>query len=70
LRSIRTGRCRRSWAAISRFRNPMRSRNNAADLVGSDKHYPKDLKQRADINRWLLWEASTWFPSCYTYLVE
>lgn len=41
-----------------------------ADLVGSDKHYPKDLKQRADINRWLLWEASTWFPSCYTYLVE
>ena len=41
-----------------------------ADLVGSDKHYPNDLKQRADINRWLLWEASTWFPSCYTYLVE
>jgi glutathione S-transferase len=41
-----------------------------ADLVGSEKHYPKDLKQRADINRWLLWEASTWFPSCYTYLVE
>ena len=37
----------------------------AADLVGSDKHYPKDLKQRADINRWLLWESSTWFPSCY-----
>jgi glutathione S-transferase len=42
----------------------------AADLVGSDRHYPKDLKQRADINRWLLWESSTWFPSCYTYLVE
>jgi glutathione S-transferase len=42
----------------------------AADLSGSDRHYPKDLKQRADINRWLLWEASTWFPSCYTYLVE
>jgi glutathione S-transferase len=42
----------------------------AADLVGSDKHYPKDLKQRADINRWLLWEGSTWFPSCHTYLVE
>jgi glutathione S-transferase len=42
----------------------------AADLSGADKHYPKDLKQRADINRWLLWEASTWFPSCYTYLVE
>jgi glutathione S-transferase len=42
----------------------------AADLSGSDRYYPKDLKQRADINRWLLWEASTWFPSCYTYLVE
>jgi len=42
----------------------------AADLSGSDKHYPKDLKRRADINRWLLWESSTWFPSCYTYLVE
>ena len=32
-----------------------------ADLIGAEKHYPKDLKQRADINRWLLWEASTWF---------
>jgi glutathione S-transferase len=42
----------------------------AADLSGSDRHYPKDLKRRADINRWLLWETSTWFPSCYTYLVE
>ena len=40
----------------------------AADLGGSDDHYPKNLKQRADINRWLLWEGSTWFPSCYTYL--
>jgi len=39
-------------------------------LIGSEKHYPHGLKQRADINRWLLWEASTWFPSCYTYLVE
>jgi glutathione S-transferase len=42
----------------------------AADLIGAEPHYPKDLKRRADINRWLLWEASTWFPSCYTYLVE
>lgn len=42
----------------------------AADLSGAQSHYPKDLKQRADINRWLLWEASTWFPSCYVYLVE
>ena len=42
----------------------------AADLSGSDRYYPTELKQRADINRWLLWEASTWFPSCYIYLVE
>ena len=41
----------------------------AADLKGSSA-YPKDLKKRADINRWLLWEASVWFQSCYTYLVE
>lgn len=32
--------------------------------------YPKDLKKRADINRWLLWEAASWFPTCYVYLVE
>ena len=32
--------------------------------------YPKDLKQRALVNKWLLWEASQWFPSCYIYLVE
>ena len=42
----------------------------AADLGGSSPAYPKDLQKRADINRWLLWEASVWFPSCYIYLVE
>ncbi len=42
----------------------------AADTVGNDKVYPKDLKTRADINRWLLWESAHWFPSCYVYLVE
>lgn len=41
----------------------------AADLK-SGSVYPTDLKQRADVNRWLLWEASSWFPSCYVYLVE
>jgi glutathione S-transferase len=41
----------------------------AADL-GDCPAYPKDLKKRADVNRWLLWEASVWFPSCYVYLVE
>jgi len=42
----------------------------AADKVGASSAYPQDLKVRADINRWLLWEASAWFPSCYVYLVE
>lgn len=42
----------------------------AADLCGAESYYPKDLRLRADINRWLLWETSTWFPSCYTYLIE
>ena len=42
----------------------------AADKLGRDAFYPKDLKVRADINRWLLWESSSWFPACYVYLVE
>lgn len=42
----------------------------AADKAGADSAYPKDLKVRADINRWLLWEANQWFPSAYVYLVE
>tara|TARA_A100001037_G_scaffold18484_1_gene15882 strand:+ start:141 stop:785 length:645 start_codon:yes stop_codon:yes gene_type:complete len=41
-----------------------------ADLVGASTVYPTDVRTRADINRWLLWEASAWFPSCYVYLVE
>jgi glutathione S-transferase len=42
----------------------------AADKVGNEAAYPKDLKQRADINRWLFWEGAHWFPSCYVFLVE
>jgi glutathione S-transferase len=42
----------------------------AADKVGNDSAYPRDLKTRADVNRWLLWESSSWFPSCYVFLVE
>jgi glutathione S-transferase len=42
----------------------------AADKIGNDRVYPRDLKTRADINRWLLWESSSWFPSCYVFLVE
>ena len=41
-----------------------------ADKLGNTACYPTDLKVRADINRWLLWEASQWFQSCYVYLVE
>lgn len=42
----------------------------AADLYVESVAYPKDLKTRALVNKWLLWEASVWFPSCYVYLVE
>jgi len=42
----------------------------AADKMGNDMAYPKDLKTRADINRWMLWESSSWFPACYVFLVE
>lgn len=42
----------------------------AADHCADAAYYPKDVKKRADVNRWLLWEAATWFPSCYIYLVE
>jgi len=41
-----------------------------ADKNNKSKFYPTDLKTRADINRWLLWESSSWFPSCYVFLVE
>ena len=42
----------------------------AADKVGNAEAYPTDLKTRADVNRWLLWECGAWFPSCYVHLVE
>ena len=42
----------------------------AADKSSLESAYPKDLKQRADVNRWLLWEANQWFPAAYIYLVE
>ena len=42
----------------------------AADKQGNDRAYPRDPKVRADINRWMFWESASWFPSCYTYLVE
>lgn len=42
----------------------------AADKHNAQANYSKDLQTRSDINRWLLWESSSWFPSCYVYLVE
>ena len=42
----------------------------AANKTGNASAYPTEPKARADVDRWLLWEASTWFPSCYVYLVE
>ncbi|USW50650.1 Putative glutathione S-transferase, Thioredoxin-like superfamily, glutathione Transferase family [Septoria linicola] len=42
----------------------------AADRGSDDSVYPKDLKLRADANRWLLWEASVWFGTNYVYVVE
>jgi len=41
-----------------------------ADKDGATSVYPKDLRIRADISRWHLWEANQWFPACYVYLVE
>jgi glutathione S-transferase len=42
----------------------------AADKANNASAYSLDPQKRADINRWLLWEAAQWFPSCYVYLVE
>lgn len=49
--------------------------SNAILQYAADKHqrltfYPSDPVARADVNRWLLWEASAWMPTCYIYLVE
>jgi glutathione S-transferase len=43
----------------------------AADTLGRETpYYPADPKKRADIHRWLFWEASGWFVSCYPFLIE
>jgi len=42
----------------------------AAESAGTTTAYPQDPKIRADIQRWLLWESSKWFSTCYVYLVE
>ncbi|MBP6901540.1 MAG: glutathione S-transferase family protein [Burkholderiaceae bacterium] len=42
----------------------------AADKLGAEASYPHELRTRADIARWMQWEGSHWFPSCYVFLVE
>jgi glutathione S-transferase len=42
----------------------------AADKYGKTSFYPTDLKTRAKVNCWLLWEAATWFGVTYKYLIE
>ncbi|MGB7181460.1 MAG: glutathione S-transferase family protein [Burkholderiaceae bacterium] len=42
----------------------------ASEKLGNKTAYPADPKIRGDITRWLLWECSNWFGSCYAYLVE
>ena len=42
----------------------------ASEKTGNLIPYPSDPKVRGDITRWLLWESSKWFGSCYVYLVE
>jgi glutathione S-transferase len=49
--------------------------SNAILQYVADKHeafvyYPRELKVRADIHRWQLWESAHWFPSCYVYMFE
>jgi glutathione S-transferase len=41
-----------------------------ADAYGGERYYPRDLRTRADINRWLFWEAAHWQPSCYVFFFE
>ena len=41
-----------------------------ADLTQPNSAYPQDLKKRALINAWLLWEVNNWFGTCYIYLVQ
>ena len=38
-----------------------------ADLAGKS---PTNAADRAAVARWLLWEASAWFPLCFTHMVE
>jgi len=42
----------------------------ASEKLANRTAYPSEPGVRGDITRWLLWESSKWFGSCYPYLVE
>jgi glutathione S-transferase len=42
----------------------------AGDISKDESFYPRDPKKRAQVNRWLLWEASVWFGNNYVYVIE
>jgi glutathione S-transferase len=42
----------------------------AAEKTKGSPYYPADRTTRAEIRRWMLWESSSWYPSCYVLMVE
>jgi glutathione S-transferase len=42
----------------------------AAERTKGNAYYPADRTTRAEIRRWMLWESSSWYPSCYVLMVE
>jgi glutathione S-transferase len=42
----------------------------AAENCDGSPYYPPDRATRAEIRRWMLWESSSWYPSCYVLMVE
>jgi glutathione S-transferase len=42
----------------------------AAEKAPRSTYYPPDRTTRAEIRRWMLWESSSWYPSCYVLMVE
>lgn len=42
----------------------------AAEKTEAFAYYPRELRIRADIHRWQLWESANWLPSCHVYLIE
>jgi glutathione S-transferase len=42
----------------------------AAEKTKASPFFPADRTTRAEIRRWMLWESSSWYPSCYVLMVE